>query len=123
MPQWYSPTQLVVNSNKLSKIRFVCNAAARFAENSFIEALVPGPDLLSDLIVIPIRFRWSEIGLSVDIEAMFMQVEVSEYEQRFLRFSRRGVVLKLKCHSSRHIFGWSRVISKFFMFCSSTNGS
>ena len=123
MPQWYSPTQLVVNSNKLSKIRFVCNAEARFAEKSFNEALVPGPDLLSDLIVIPIRFRWSEIGLSVDIEAMFMQVEVSEYEQRFLRFSRRGVVLKLKCHSSRHIFGWSRVISNFFMFCSSTDGS
>ena len=80
LPQWYLPHHPVVNPNKPSKIRRVCNAAARFAGNSLNEVLVPGPDLLSDLIGILIRFRLFKIGLSADIEAMFMQVEVPEHE-------------------------------------------
>ena len=75
-----------MNPNKPSKIRRVCNAAARFAGNSLNEVLVPGPDLLSDLIGILVRFRLFKIGLSADIEAMFMQVDVPEHEQRFLGF-------------------------------------
>ena len=61
-------------------------AAARFAGKSLNEALVFGPDMLSDLIGILIRFRLFKVGLSADIEAIFMQVEVPEHEQRFLRF-------------------------------------
>ena len=77
--QRYLPHHPVVNPNKPSQIRRVCNATARFAENFLNEALVPGPDLLSDLMGILICFRLFKIGLSVDIEAFFMQVEVSEH--------------------------------------------
>ena len=86
LPQWYLPHHPVVNPNKPSEFRRVCNAAARFAGKSLNEVLVPGPDLLSDLIGLLFRFRLFKIGLFADIEAMFMQVEVPEYEQRFLRF-------------------------------------
>ena len=75
-PQWYLLYHTVVNPNKLSKIRRVCNASSRFARNALIEILVPGPDLLSDFIRILIRFRFFKIGLSADIAAMLMQVEV-----------------------------------------------
>ena len=83
LPQWYLPHHPVVNPNKPSTIRRVCNAAARFAGISLNEDLVSGPHLLSDLIGILIRFRLFKV-LSADIEAMFMQAEVPEHEQRFL---------------------------------------
>ena len=105
LPQWYLPHHPVVNSNKPSKIRRVCNAAARFAGNSLNEVLVPGPDLLSDLIGIQIRFRLFKIGLSADIEAMFMQVEVPEHEQRFLKFLWREGPSSETYQYTRHIFG------------------
>ena len=106
LPQWYLPHHPVVNPNKPSKIRRVCNAAERFAGNFLNEVLVPGPGLLSHLIGILIRFRLFKIGLSVDIEAMFMQVEVPEHEQRLLRFC-GGRVRRLKLRHfkyTRHIF-------------------
>ena len=84
LPQWYLPHHPVVNPNKPCKIHGVCNAAARFTRNSLSEALFL--DLLSDMIEILIHFRLFKVGLSADIEAMFMQVEVPEHEQRFLRF-------------------------------------
>ena len=63
LPQWYLPHHLVVNPNKPSKIRRICNAAALFAGNSLNEVLVPGSHLLFDLIGILIRFsvvqNWS----------------------------------------------------------------
>ena len=107
LPQWYLPHHPVVNPNKLSKNCRVCNAAARFAGNSLNEVLVPGPDLLSDLIGIVIRLRLFKIGLSAEIEAMFMQVEVPEHEQRFLRFLwREGPSSEIETFQyTRHIFG------------------
>ena len=76
LPQWYLPYHPVVISNKLSKIRRVCNASARFTGSALKEVLVRSPDLLSDLIGVLMHFRLFKIGLSADIEAMFMQVEV-----------------------------------------------
>ena len=105
LPQWYLPHHPVVNPNKPFKIRRVCNAAERFARNSLNEAHVPGPDLLSHLI--GTLHRLFKFGLSADIESMFMQVEVSEHEQRFLRFLwREGRLSAIeKFQHIRHIFG------------------
>ena len=106
LPQRYLPHHLVVNPNKLSKIRRVRNDAARFAGNSLIEALVPGTDLLSDLIGILIRFRLFKVGLSADIEAIFklrsqrMNSASSDFcggrvrRPKLKRFSTRGTFSK-----------------------------
>ena len=106
LSQWYLPHHPVVNPNKPSKICRFCNAAALFAGNSLNEVLDPGPDLLSDLIGILIRFRLFQIGLSADIEAKFMQVVVPEHEQRFLRFVwREGQSSEIETFQyTRHIF-------------------
>ena len=50
LPQWYLLHYPVVNPNKPSEIRRVCNAAARSAGKTFIEAFVPGSDLFSEFI-------------------------------------------------------------------------
>ena len=64
----------------------MCNAACKFGGTSLNDVLLPGPDLLADLIGILVRFRLYPAAICVDIEAMFMQVEVPEIEQKFLRF-------------------------------------
>ena len=106
-PQWYLPHHPVVNPNKPEKVRRVCNAASRFCRISLNEALVPGPDLLSDLIGIFLRFRLFLVAITADIEAMFMQIEVPEKEQNFLRFLwREEVNENLEVYQyTRHIFG------------------
>ena len=108
LPQRILSHHLFVNPNQLSKIRRICNAAARFAGISLIEALFPCPDLLSALIGILICFRLFKIDLSTDIEAMFMQVEVTEQlEQRFLKVLRReGPSFEIeRFQYTRDIFG------------------
>ena len=120
MPQWYLPHHPVVNPNKPSKIRRVCNAAALFAGNSLNEALVSGPDLLSDLIGILTCIRFFKIDLSADIEAMFLQNEVPEHEQRFLRFLwREGPSSEIETFQ----YSRSKVISNLCKFCSTTDSS
>ena len=107
MEQWYLPHHPVINPNKPEKIRRVCNAASRFCRVSLNESLVPGPDLLSDMIGIVLRFRLFCVALTADIEAMFMQIEVPANEQKYLRFLWRDnsndeiQVLQY----TRHIFG------------------
>ena len=106
-PQWYLPHHPVINPNKPEKIRRVCNAASRFCQVSLNEVLVPGPDFLSNLIGIFLRFRLFRVALTADIEAMFMQIGVPENEQKFLRFLwRDGINDEIEVYQyTRHIFG------------------
>ena len=71
----------------IPKLRGVCNVACRFCGTSLNDVLLPGPNVLCDLIGISITFRF--FPMCGDIEAMFMQVEVPGYEQNCLKFLRR----------------------------------
>ena len=82
--QWYLPHHPVQNPHKPDKLRCVCNAACRFSGTPLNDVLLPGPDLLCDLIGILIRFHLFPVAVCGDIEAMFMQVEVPVHEQNFL---------------------------------------
>ena len=106
-PQWYLPHHPVQSPHKLEKIRRVCNAACKFGGTSLNDVLLPGPDLLADLIGILVRFRLYPVAICADIEAMFMQVEVPENEQKFLRFLwREDVSQEIEVFQYlRHIFG------------------
>ena len=122
LPQWFLLHHPVVNPNKPNKIRCVCNAAARFAGVSLNEVLVPGPDLLSDLIGILIRSRLFKIGLSADIEAIFMHVEVPEHKQRFLIFWQESQSSEIETIQYTRAF-WSKVVPNLCIFCCSTDSS
>jgi transposase InsO family protein len=84
--QWYLPHHPVLNPNKPDKVRRVCNAASKFRGTSLNDALLTGPDLLNNLVGILMRFRTAPFAVSADIEAMFLQVEVTEGDQCALRF-------------------------------------
>ena len=65
--------------------------------SSLNDVLLPGPDLLCDLIGTLIRFRLFPTAVCGDIEAMFMQVEVPVHEQNFLSFcGERVSLMRLK---------------------------
>ena len=105
--QWYLPHHPLQNPHKADKLRRVCNAACRFSGTSLNDVLLPGPDLLCDLIGILIRFRLFRIAVCEDIEAIFMQVEVPVHEQNFLRILwREGISDEIEIFQyTRHIFG------------------
>ena len=88
-------------------MRRVCNAASKHAGKSLNDALVAGPDLLQSLIGVLFRFREKPIAISANKEAMFLQVEVPEGDQRCLRLLWRdhnNAPISVYQYT-RHIFG------------------
>ena len=85
-PRCFLRPHPIVKSHKPEKKRKVCNAAAKYPEISMIDKLFPGPDLLNTLFGITFRFRESQITMTADIESMFLQVVVPQYECKFPRF-------------------------------------
>ena len=105
--QWYLPHHPVINPHKSEKVRRVCNAAAKYQGVALNDKLQSGPDLLQSMIGIVFRFREHQIALSADIEAMFLQVAVSNDNSRCLRFPwredpERGIEFD---EYTRHVFG------------------
>ena len=82
----YIPHHAVFNINKPSKLRVVFDAAAKYCGTSLNENLIKGPDLLSSLIGIILRFRINEFAVMGDIEQMFHQVNVPTTDRDALRF-------------------------------------
>ena len=82
----YIPHHAVFNINKPSKLRVVFDAAAKYRGTSLNENLSKGPDLLSSLIGIILRFRINEFAVMGDIEQMFHQVNVPTTDRDALRF-------------------------------------
>ena len=105
--QWYLLHHPVINPNKPSKVRRVCNAASEFEGHSLNKSVFIGPDLLQNLVGIKFRFREKPFGMSADIEAMFLQVQVPPEDAKCLRFVwRENQSDDLSTYEyTRHIFG------------------
>ena len=67
-------------------VRCVANASTVFQGQSLNSNLLKGPDLLSNLTGVILRFREDKLALSKDIEQMFMQVNVTPDYRKFMRF-------------------------------------
>ena len=69
-----------------------------------ISNLLKGPDLLSNLVGVILRFREQQVVFSADIEQMFMQIKVAPSDRAFLRFlwNHNG---KTEEYEYTHIFG------------------
>lgn len=84
--KWYLPIFVVQNPNKPNKPRLVWDAAASVGETSLNSVLVKGPDLLSGLLPILLRFRQHKIAMSADIQEMFHQIRIRQDDQRYQLF-------------------------------------
>ena len=82
----YIPHHAVFDMNKRSNLHVVFDAAAKYRGTSLNENLLKGPDLLSSLIGIILRFRINEFAVMGDIEQMFHQVNVPTTDRDALRF-------------------------------------
>ena len=60
------------------------NAAAKYNGISFNATLIPGPDLLQNLLEIVFRFLKDKIGMSADFDAMLLEAAVPKSECNFL---------------------------------------
>ncbi|XP_075150403.1 uncharacterized protein LOC142224509 [Haematobia irritans] len=84
---WYLPVFPVFNKNKPGKVRIVWDAAAISQGVSLNSMLLKGPDLLSSLPSILLRFRQKVVAMCADIEQMFHQIFIryeDRHAQRFL---------------------------------------
>ncbi|XP_055605866.1 uncharacterized protein LOC129754035 [Uranotaenia lowii] len=83
---WYLPLGVVQNPKKPEKIRLIWDAAARVQGISFNDALLTGPDLLTSLPDILVRFRQRDIAITGDIKEMFHQIRIRNPDKQYQRF-------------------------------------
>ncbi|XP_063547081.1 uncharacterized protein LOC134754673 [Cydia strobilella] len=75
----------VDNPNK-KKLRLVFDAADSSAGSCLNDYLLKGPDLLTSLWGIMLRFRENRIAVSGDIKDMFLRIQIHPQDQDALRF-------------------------------------
>lgn len=89
-PTWYLPVFPVVNEKKPEKVRLVWDAAATVEGRSLNSFLLSGPDLLSPLHEVFMRFRERKVAVTADVCEMFHRVYIRKEDrdaQRFLWMS------------------------------------
>ena len=75
----------IMGSIILKKIRVFFDCSADFKGTSPSKNLMSGPDLTNQIVGVIIRFREEPVVLMGDIESMFHQVLVPEYDRSLLR--------------------------------------
>ena len=83
---WYLPHDPVTNTNKPGKVRRVANAESVFKKQLLNKNLLSGPDLLNNLVGLPLCFRQVSVAVMADIETIFMQIFIRTEDQSCLRF-------------------------------------
>ncbi|CAH8290098.1 unnamed protein product [Schistosoma intercalatum] len=80
------PHHPVFNPKKPGKVRIVFDCAAKLQNKSLNDCIYSEPDLTNDLVGVLLRFRKHKIGLSADIEEMFLQVHLPERDTKAFSF-------------------------------------
>ncbi|XP_071123461.1 uncharacterized protein [Mytilus edulis] len=108
---WYIPHHGVFHSKKPDKLRVVFDCSARYRGQSLNEYLLTGPDLTNGLAGVLCRFRTHPIAIMCDVEKMFHQFSVSEYDRDFLIFlwwengDLKSSDKPLEYQMTKHLFG------------------
>ncbi len=83
---WYLPHHPVISDYKNTKLRVVFDSAAKVDGVSLNYLLEKGPNLLSDLTGILLRFRKFAVGVAGDISKMFLRILLHPDDCKFHRF-------------------------------------
>ena len=81
----YLPHQGVININRPNRVRVVLDAAATYSETSLNQNL-KGPDFLSSLIGVFMRFQEGQFEILGYVEAIFHQAKALKEDNGSLRF-------------------------------------
>ncbi|XP_058816679.1 uncharacterized protein LOC131679953 [Topomyia yanbarensis] len=84
--EWYLPVGIVRNSKKPEKIRLIWDAAARVNGVSLNDMLLKGPDMLTSLFTVLLRFRQRPVAVCGDIRKMFHQIRIISQDKQSQRF-------------------------------------
>ena len=102
----YTAHQMVDNpDNKTTPIRVVFNSSQKFKGQSLNSSWNLGPDVMSNLQIILLRFRRDVVGAQGDISKMFYAVRVSKEEEMMQLF-----IWKFKGESKVRTFCMTRLI-------------
>ncbi|XP_078350822.1 uncharacterized protein LOC144635607 [Oculina patagonica] len=82
---WYLPHFATYHNTKHT-IRVVFDSSCEFKGVSLNKVLLPGPDLMNNLIGVLIRFRKENVAVMCDVEQMFHSFHVDPAHRDFLRF-------------------------------------
>ena len=74
------PHRPVINAPKAEKRGCLCNLVAKYRGKSLNDKLLTTPSLLHSLFGLILRFRKNQNGLTVDVEAIFLQMQVHPEE-------------------------------------------
>ena len=101
------PFFMVVKENKATtKFRLIANAAFDFGEGSLNDLLLPGPNIMGNLLDILTRFRFHKYVITGDIRKMFLRIKVKPEDRKYLRYYWRDDEGKVRINEcSSHIFG------------------
>ncbi|XP_062533722.1 uncharacterized protein LOC134202737 [Armigeres subalbatus] len=83
---WYLPLGAVVNPRKPGKVRMIWDARAAVNGISLNSVLLKGPDQLTSLPGVLLRFRQFNVGVSSDIKEMFHQIYIRKEDRHSQRF-------------------------------------
>ena len=83
---WFLPHNYVVSTRKPGKVRVVFDCTAKSYGQSLNDHLMKGPNLVSSIVGVLLRFRKYPVAVIADIEAMFHQVHVAPRDRDALRF-------------------------------------
>ncbi|PFX25222.1 hypothetical protein AWC38_SpisGene10168 [Stylophora pistillata] len=113
---WYLPPRFVINPKKPDRLRRVYDASAKFMGQSLNDKIYTGPDLLSSLFGVFLRFREGRIALAADVKEMYHMLCLPDHDKPAMRFSWRyslreeQILVKrlLKCGSRGgfHLHKW-----------------
>ncbi|XP_055542959.1 uncharacterized protein LOC129728541 [Wyeomyia smithii] len=82
---WYLPLGVMSNPRKPGKIRLIWDAAARVDGVSFNDMMLKGPDMLTALPTVLLRFRQKRVAFSGDIREMFHQFLIRSNDKQMQR--------------------------------------
>ena len=103
----YIPHYRVLNINKRDRVRVVFDASAKINKTCLNDNLLPGIDLLNNLVSVITKLRNGKYAILGDIEKMFNQVFVEPKDVDSLRFLWRDNPENplLDCQINVHLFG------------------
>ncbi|XP_068739457.1 uncharacterized protein [Montipora capricornis] len=91
---WYLPHRFVINSKKPDRLRRVYDASAKFMGQSLNDKIYTGPDLLSSLIEVFLRFCEGRIAMAADVKEMYHMLGLLDRDKPALRFLWRDSLIE-----------------------------